>query len=139
MLPVTAFGRPEDDPELMLSIDEVWTDGRSGHIHVIFSARDAKDRDAFDFVDSVIGALACGWSSHSGYDFHVSISAVNGEHITVTTAKKLIQLLRLCGVAVITPPRIVNESFEGRFYGDPEVSRPRAYGQMLFEDVLGAS
>jgi len=138
-LPVATFGRSEDDPTLLVEIREVWTDGRTGHIHVIFSELLGADHQAaFDFVSKAVSTTRGGYSA-CGFDFQLSVDPISGEHLTETLAKRVIALLRYCGISVIIAPRIVSESFEGRFPGDPDVREPRAYGQMLFDKILGAA
>jgi hypothetical protein len=139
VFPVFTFGRPEDGPTLYVEIREVWTDGRTGHIHVIFSELPSADHQAaFSFVSEAVRMTGCGYSACE-FDFQLSVDPISGEHLTETLAKRVIALIRFCGIAMITPPRIVSESIEGRFPGDPDVRKPRAYGQILFDKILGAA
>ncbi len=136
---VTNFGLRDNEPTFRIRNLGVWIENnRIGHLDVEFGPIGLGDisRGVTELSEYLFNKFGeCGYV-HNGSLYKFRFSPINGENITVTMAKNLILLLKVCcgSMTPLLPPRIVTENFKGKFCGD--IKPEKSYGQQLFEDLL---
>ena len=137
---IPAFVTEENEPSLVIKTLLMGVENdRKGFMEVTFALDNGSENyrsKAYDFVASVVRGLRFGGYSNMGGRYNFTLSPESGEPLTESMMKKYLLLLSLCGVYTFAPPRVVTETFTGRYRGDSGEGSGVPYGKYLMEKCL---